>query len=159
MARARRLHLRVADAKLDDGPEGFLILPPGGEIITLDGCSQGAEILIAVGMPHRKPYFKYVGYGGGFVHSSEDRVIAEMSKYEQSPREYGRQAIMESDHAPKLVSAEILTSHLDLIGGFQSDEGDMMERPKGVSKCRFKYNENSRGAPVGTRRNKRKYDE
>ena len=130
---------RVCGTLFPDDPSTFLFLPPGGEIITLKGEGGDTELFIGLGEPHRAPCFKYVGYGGAFLHRSEEEVVNEMAKYESSPRDYGRDAIIAKD-AAALAPASKLTSHLDLIPGFQSNGGPMEERPEGVI-ARFKYAE------------------
>ena len=82
---------------------------------------------MALGPPRRVPHYKYVGYGGGFVSRSVAGVEAAMSEYERDPRAFGRTTAV----APS-------TEHLDLVGGFQDDDGPMMERPAGVV-ARFTY--------------------
>ena len=88
-----------------------------------------AQVLVALGLPHRAPYAKYVGYGGGFVHRDANSVEAAMAEYERDPRSYGRAAA----GATRAVD----TSHLELVGGFQDNGGPMLERPDGVV-ARFK---------------------
>ena len=77
--------------------------------------------------PRRVPHYKYVGYGGGFVSRSVAGVEAMMSEYERDPRAFGR-----------TTAAAPSTDHLDLVGGFQDDDGPMMERPA-ETVARFVY--------------------
>ena len=116
--------LAAGGATLTYGERGLGLLPPGGDRLRLDGS---AEFFVGLGPPRRVPHYKYVGYGGGFVSRSVDGVEASMSAYEKDPRAFGRTTAV----APS-------TDHLDLVGGFQDDDGPMEERPAGVV-ARFTY--------------------
>ena len=67
---------------------------------------------------------------GGLIHRSVEEVEAAMAEYEQDPKGYG----LAATGVPQTADF----SHLELTGGFQSNDGDMMERPAGIS-ARFKY--------------------
>ncbi|KAH8047070.1 quercetin 2,3-dioxygenase [Aureococcus anophagefferens] len=122
--------LGAGDVELEFGAEGLCLLPPGGTALRLRNLGDApAQALVALGAPHRRPYAKYVGYGGGFVHRDAAGVEAAMAEYERDPRHYGRAAA----GATRAVD----TSHLDLVGGFQDNGGPMLERPDGVV-ARFK---------------------
>ena len=116
--------LAAGGATLTYGERGLGLLPPGGDRLRLDGS---AEFFVGLGPPRRVPHYKYVGYGGGFVSRSVAGVEAAMSEYERDPRAFGRTTAV----APS-------TDHLDLVGGFQDDDGPMEERPAGVV-ARFTY--------------------
>ena len=116
--------LAAGGATLAYGDRGLGLLPPGGDRLQLDGTS---EFFLALGPPRRVPHYKYVGYGGGFVSRSVAGVEAAMSAYERDPRAFGRTTAV----APS-------TDHLDLVGGFQDDDGPMMERPA-ETVARFVY--------------------
>ena len=61
--------LGAGDVELEFGAEGLCLLPPGGTALRLRNLGDApAQALVALGAPHRRPYAKYVGYGGGFVH-------------------------------------------------------------------------------------------
>ena len=115
------------------GDRGLLRLPPGGDSLRLRNESRAAhaKVLIGLGRPHRRPCYKYVGYGGGLIHRSIDEVQAAMADYEADPKGYGRAAAVAK-------AVEVDMSRYTLVGGFQSDGGDMMERPPGVV-ARFAY--------------------
>ncbi|KAL1507236.1 hypothetical protein AB1Y20_008085 [Prymnesium parvum] len=115
------------------GERGLLHLPPGGSVLRLRNASSAkrATFVIGMGLPHRKPYYKYVGYGGGLIHRSLPEVEAAMSEYEADPKNFGRSAAGAKE-------GTIDTSEYVLLSGFQSDGGDMMERPKDVV-ARFAY--------------------
>ena len=139
------------------GGNGLLRLPPGGDALALcnNDCERPARALVALGRPRRKPYYKYVGYGGGFIHSSVSAVEAAMAEYEQDPCGYGRRAAVEDAAAEEDGGDEsdagtaeqtipaVEMSAYELIGGFQENGGDMMERPPEVV-GRFTY---ARAAP------------
>ncbi|KAH8098275.1 quercetin 2,3-dioxygenase [Aureococcus anophagefferens] len=116
------LHVEVAKAgtlgPLPAGHDGFLWV--------LDGRLGAGDALVALGAPHRRPYAKYVGYGGGFVHRDAAGVEAAMAEYERDPAT-----------ARALARRAPSTSHLDLVGGFQDNGGPMLEQPDGVV-ARFK---------------------
>jgi redox-sensitive bicupin YhaK (pirin superfamily) len=106
--------------------EGHLMakLPPGGTDLRLQNPSieQPCELLIFLGVPVRKPYCKYVGYGGAMVHASRDLVEEAMTVYEQDPKNFGR-----DDSA-----AQIDWSKFYLVPGFQNRDGPGLEREDGV---------------------------
>ena len=118
------------------GDEGMRRLPPGGTSLRLRGATgegaADAELLVALGMPQRKPYYKYVGYGGGFIHRTVEEVEAAMADYESNPKQYGC-AVAGSSGCP-----EEDLQRFDLVGGFQDNGGEMMERPDGIV-ARFAY--------------------
>ena len=116
--------LTAGGATLTYGERGLGLLPPGGDRLRLEGA---AEFFVGLGPPRRVPHYKYVGYGGGFVSRSVAGVEAAMSEYERDPRAFGRTTAV----APS-------TDHLDLVGGFQDDDGPMMERPA-ETVARFVY--------------------
>ena len=62
-----------------------------------------------------------------FVSRTVAGVEAAMSEYKRDPRAFGR-----------TTAAAQSTDHLDLVGGFQDDEGPMMERPA-ETVARFVY--------------------
>ena len=108
--------LTAGGATLTYGERGLGLLPPGGDRLRLEGS---AEFFVGLGPPPRRvPHYKYVGYGGGFVSRSVAGVEAAMSEYERDPRAFGR-----------TTAAAPSTDHLGLVGGFQDDDGPMMERP------------------------------
>ncbi|KAG8456898.1 hypothetical protein KFE25_012688 [Diacronema lutheri] len=113
---------------LSAGARGLAILPPGGDALRLANGAADApvELLVALGRPHRAPYFKYVGYGGALIHRSVGEVEAAMCEYEKSPADFGR-AAAGADAAPVDVGARYT-----LVPGFQADGGEMMERPADV---------------------------
>ena len=122
------------------GETGLVLLPPGGDTLRVQYAtpsgteaapSKPAQLFIGLGRPHRKPYVKYVGYGGGLIHRTVDEAMAAMAEYESDPKAYGRAA---AGGAAKPVD----TSAYELVSGFQSNGGDMMERPADVV-ARFKY--------------------
>ena len=78
------------------------------------------------------PFHPVMGYGGGLIHRSVDEAMAAMAEYEADPLGYGRAA------AGAAAAAAVDTSGYELVGGFQSDGGEMMERPAGVT-ARFTY--------------------
>ena len=120
---------------------GLVLLPPGGDVLrvrSLPSAERPAQIFIGLGKPHRRPYIKYVGYGGALVHRSVDEAMSKMSEYENDPKNFGRAAAgAASSRADALGEME---SRYELVGGFQSNGGEMMERPEGVA-ARFKYRE------------------
>lgn len=109
---------------LAHGESGLCLLPPGGADLDLRNASSSepAQVFVALGLPHREPHVKYVGYGGGFVHRTADLVEAAMAEYERDPIGYGRAA----------AASTVDTSHLKLVPGFQDDDGPSLERPAGV---------------------------
>lgn len=115
------------------GEKGLLFLPPGGDVLRLRNSSadERARLFIGLGRPHRKPYFKYVGYGGGLIHRSLQEVEASMSEYEADPKNFGREPAADK-------AKEVDMSKYVLVSGFQSDGGPMMERPP-EAKARFAY--------------------
>ena len=122
--------VRAAGAALEFGARGLGLLPPGGTTLPLRNATDApAQVLVALGLPHRAPYAKYVGYGGGFVHRDAISVEAAMAEYERDPRNYGRRHVA--------GAKPVDTSHLDLVAGFQDNDGPMMERPADVV-ARFK---------------------
>ena len=84
-ARKRRGSKRLR-GRTREGGERFLTLPSGGEIFALQGSDAAGQILIAVGMPHRKEYFKYVQYGGGL---SMHRKSASSKRWKHTKRTEG----------------------------------------------------------------------
>ena len=116
--------LTAGGATLTYGERGLGLLPPGGDRLRLEGA---AEFFVGLGPPRRVPHYKYVGYGGGFVSRSVAGVEAAMSEYERDPRAFGR-----------TTAAAPSTDHLNLVGGFQDDDGPMMERPA-ETVARFVY--------------------
>ena len=114
------------------GPGGLVLLPPGGDRLRLCNPTDArVELFVGLGRPHRKPYAKYVGYGGGLIHRNAELAEAAMAEYEADPKNYGRAA---TGTAAKPVDF----SSYELVGGFQSNGGEMMERPSDVV-ARFKY--------------------
>ena len=118
--------LAAGGAALTYGESGLGLLPPGGDRLRLTSDAP-CEFFLALGPPRRVAHYKYVGYGGGFVGRSIAGVEAAMAGYECDPRAFGRTTAT----APS-------TDHLDLVGGFQDDNGPMMERPAGAV-ARFRY--------------------
>ena len=178
------------------GAEGLLQLPPGGDTLRLRNPSPDAPamLVLALGRPHRKPYFKcarrhapsarpvraprprsclstpppplpcacpctrthpplrstqptrspaicpipgrYVGYGGGLIHRSLSEVEAAMSEYESDPKRYGRRAVAAALGEASLPEVDM--SAYTLVSGFQSNGGEMMERPA-EAVARFAY--------------------
>ena len=106
------------------GPSGLALTPPGGDTLRLRNASadRRAMLLVALGRPHRRPYFKYVGYGGGLIHRTVAEVEAAMSEYETDPINFGRLAA-------KAQAKEVDVSGYKLVSGFQDNGGEMMERP------------------------------
>lgn len=106
------------------GPRGLVFTPPGGDALRLRNPSSAsrAMLLVALGMPHRKPHYKYVGYGGGLIHRSVAEVEAAMGEYEKDPINYGRAAA-------QATAKPVDVSGYKLVSGFQDNHGDMMERP------------------------------
>ena len=106
--------------------EGHLMakLPPGGTELRLRNPSAESpcELLIFLGIPVRKPYCKYVGYGGAMVHANRDLVEEAMAVYERDPKNFGR-----DDSA-----ARIDWSKYFLVPGFQNRDGPGLEREDGV---------------------------
>ena len=99
-------------------------LPPGGTELRLRNPSAESpcELLIFLGIPVRKPYCKYVGYGGAMVHANRDLVEEAMAVYERDPKNFGR-----DDSA-----ARIDWSKYFLVPGFQNRDGPGLEREDGV---------------------------
>ena len=99
-------------------------LPPGGTDLRLRNPSleKPCELLIFLGIPCRKPYFKYCGYGGAMVHANRELVEEAMSVYEQDPKNFGRDD----------SSAQIDWSRYFLVSGFQDRGGPGLEREDGV---------------------------
>lgn len=115
----------------EPGALGLVLLPPGGNELHLSNAhaSAPAELFVALGRPHRRPYFKYVGYGGGLIHRSVGEVEAAMAEYEADPMQFGRAAAGAAAQPPDVTAVR---ERYALVPGFQSDGGDMMERPTGV---------------------------
>jgi redox-sensitive bicupin YhaK (pirin superfamily) len=113
-----------AAVRAEHGERGLVFLPPGGDRLRVRNCSAEAPALlfVALGRPHRKPYYKYVGYGGGLIHRSVAEVEAAMAEYESDPKHFGRSAA-------EAVAKPVDFERFKLVGGFESDDGDMMERP------------------------------
>jgi len=129
---------------------GLVLLPPGGDTLRVraaPGAERAAQVFIALGKPHRKPYVKYVGYGGALIHRSVEEAMAAMEEYESDPRNFGRAAAsaaagaaaVQQQQQQERMLAE-MDGRYELVGGFQSNGGEMMERPEGVM-ARFKYRE------------------
>jgi len=124
--------LTAGGATLAYGDRGLGLLPPGGDRLQLE--SEGpCEFFLALGPPRRVPHYKYVGYGGGFVSRSVAGVEAAMGAYERDPRAFGRTTADD-----EVVMAAPSTDHLGLVGGFQDEDGPMMERPA-ETVARFVY--------------------
>ena len=87
------------------------------------------RLFVALGLPHRKPSVKYVGYGGGLIHRTADEAEAAMAEYESDPLNFGRAAAKDAAKA-------VETAQYELVSGFQDNGGDMMERPSGA-RARF----------------------
>ena len=103
------------------------LLPPGGQDLALHNmCGADVEFLIFMGEPTRKPYYKYVGYGGGLIHRSRELVESAMAVYEQDPKGFGRDD----------SSADIDWSSYSLTSGFQASGGPALER-KELYQARF----------------------
>ena len=124
--------------EVEHGANGLVLLPPGGDSLRLRhsggaDSSGAAQVFIGFGRPHRKPYCKYVGYGGGLIHRSVEEAMEAMGEYEADPKGYGR-------NAAAGAAKEVDTSAFELVAGFQSNGGDMMERRQGIM-ARFKYKE------------------
>lgn len=115
----------------EPGEHGLALLPPGGDVLALTNArvDAPAQLLVAFGRPHRRPYFKYVGYGGGFIHRSVGEVEAAMAEYESDPTNYGRGAAAARAKPP---AATAVAERYALVPGFQSDSGEMLERPAGI---------------------------
>ena len=96
-------------------------------------ATEAASLLVALGRPQRRPYFKYVGYGGGLIHRTVGEVEAAMAEYESNPKGYGCSAAGGSAGCPTEDF-----ERFELVSGFQDNGGDMMERPDGVV-ARFKF--------------------
>ena len=122
-------------AQATAGAHGFLRLPPGGDVLRLRNPSSDgrAMVMIGLGRPHRSPYYKYVGYGGGLIHRSVEEVQAAMDEYEADPKNFGRRAAKATGTAK-----DVDMSGYRLVPGFQSDGGEMMERPP-EALARFAY--------------------
>ena len=118
--------LAAGGTTLSYGESGLGLLPPGGDRLQLQADAP-CEFFLALGPPRRVAHYKYVGYGGGFVARTVKGVEAAMADYEQDPRAFDR-----------TTTAAPSTDHLDLVGGFQDDNGPMMERPAGAV-ARFRY--------------------
>jgi redox-sensitive bicupin YhaK (pirin superfamily) len=115
------------------GETGMVLLPPGGStLMVANNADAEALFVLALGRPQRKPYYKYVGYGGGFIHRSRDAVEAAIGEYERAPAEYGRVA---AGDASRPISLEAY----EMVGGFQENGGEMLERPEGLPPARFKW--------------------
>ena len=77
--------------------KGLVLLPPGGDTLRVryaptsgaEAAANPAQLLIGLGRPHRKPYVKYVGYGGGLIHRTVDEAMDAMAEYERDPKAYG----------------------------------------------------------------------
>ena len=41
------------------------------------------QVMVFMGTPHRKPFYKLLGYGGALMHKSEELVRALMLEYEK----------------------------------------------------------------------------
>jgi len=120
------------DSAAEKGVSGLLHLVPGGDVLRIRNASADAPAYMCIGLgkPHRKPYYKYVGYGGGLVHRTVEGVEAAMAEYESDPMNYGRAM------APTAQPVDM--SGFTLVSGFQNDDGDMFERPADAV-ARFKY--------------------
>jgi hypothetical protein len=117
----------------ETGAMGMVLLPPGGtELTVANEGEREAIFVLALGQPHRAPYFKYVGYGGGFVHRSRKAVEAALAEYERAPTEYGR-AAAGAEARPVSFDA------YEMVSGFQDNDGEMFERPEGLPPGRFKW--------------------
>lgn len=106
------------------------LLPPGGQQIHFQNPSTTihCEFMIFAGIPNRKPYCKYVGYGGAMVHSSKELCEEMMSSYESDPKHFGRDD----------TSAPVDTTKFKLIQGFFNKNGPGLERGDGI-KARFDW--------------------
>jgi redox-sensitive bicupin YhaK (pirin superfamily) len=125
-------HIGTASLLVHPGANGLVRLPPGGDTLRLRNASsdEPCTLLVALGQPHRKAHYKYVGYGGGLIHRSVEAVEAAMAEYEGDPKNFGRAAAK--------AEAQVDMSAYKLVPGFQSDGGEMMERPVGAI-ARFAY--------------------
>ena len=115
-------------------------LPPGGTDLRFRNPSseKPCELLIFLGMPVRKPYCKYVGYGGAMVHHSRELVEEAMAVYERDPKNFGRED----------SSAQIDWSKYYLVEGFQNRGGPGYERGDGI-KARFAEMSDGKGGNGG----------
>eukprot|EP00548_Thalassiothrix_antarctica_P014625 CAMPEP_0194173650 /NCGR_PEP_ID=MMETSP0154-20130528/7930_1 /TAXON_ID=1049557 /ORGANISM="Thalassiothrix antarctica, Strain L6-D1" /LENGTH=387 /DNA_ID=CAMNT_0038886773 /DNA_START=100 /DNA_END=1260 /DNA_ORIENTATION=+ len=63
----------------------------GKEKKSEDDVDQGdLEVMIFMGIPHNKPFYKLLGYGGALMHKNEELVRALMLEYEKNPKDFGR---------------------------------------------------------------------
>jgi len=103
----------------------MVLLPPGGQSLRCRNPSKNvnAEFMIFLGHPVRKPYCKYVGYGGAMVHANRQLCEDAMSRYEKDPQNFGRSPASD----PVDISARY-----KMIPGFYNKNGTGLEREDGV---------------------------
>jgi redox-sensitive bicupin YhaK (pirin superfamily) len=108
----------------------LVLLPPGGDTLSFKNPSSTipCECVVFLGIPVRKPYCKYVGYGGAMVHQSKELCEEMMSSYEADPKHFGR-----ADS-----SAPVDFSKFKLIKGFFNKNAGGLEREDDVL-ARFEW--------------------
>jgi len=52
-------------------------------------ADEALQVLVCFGPPTGKPFYKLLGYGGGLVASSEEKVRERMLEYERDPKNFG----------------------------------------------------------------------
>ena len=109
------------------------LLPPGGCDLRVKNLKkEHADFMLFLGRPVRKPYCKYVGYGGAMVHASPELCEAAMAEYERDPMNFG---LCDGKATPKEFS-----ERFKLIPGFFNKNGPGLEREDGVL-ARFEYSD------------------
>ena len=114
----------------NDVSKQLCLLPPGGATLTFQNpnATVPCECMIFLGVPVRKPYCKYVGYGGAMVHASKELCEDMMTSYELDPIHFGRDD----------TSAPVDVSKYKLVEGFFNKNGSGLEREDGI-KARYDW--------------------
>jgi len=79
------------------------------------------QLMVFMGIPHKKQFYKLLGYGGALVHKSEELVRALMVEYEKNPKEFGR------DASAMTLPPNTSNERYEMIEGYR-EKGDN-ERP------------------------------